>query len=191
MNPAFRFAAFAILTFATIVAGAGVMGTTRAHASPGTSLNCEVPLQVICKVGHADGIRQVIFTGDTALGPIEWVNETYTDCPTEVVVVLGGDHVLSAGPMSLQVVLCDSGLGDDRFDFKAAPRAGDDTREPAIAKTVPSAPGVALIAQEGTQVLYTINILDPCYVHFPNCNLASYECMHLGVGCPPPRSPWD
>lgn len=118
------------LGVAALVVSAGVLSPAKADAA-GTSISCVIPDLIYCTISNPDGIASVVVTGDTPFGEIDWVNKTYPGCPTQVQVILGGDHVLSAGPVTFDVTPCqgfkfkDTGRDPDwstRFDLVAEGR---------------------------------------------------------------------
>lgn len=105
-------------------------------------VSCSIPVNVICEVEDADGLQQIIVQLNTGIGPINVVNETYENCPTQATV--GWDPIVPNG--YIFVVDCDGNRremqlggdpGDDIDDLKPNPtrRPIDDvkpnpTREP-------------------------------------------------------------
>lgn len=133
MNPIIKLATTA-LGLAALVVSAGVFNPGSASAA-GTTIECTTPDLVYCTISNPDGISQVIATNHTDFGDIELVNVVSPSCPTSVDVILGGDTVLSAGPITFDVTPCSnlglkgSGNGGGRSDlgFKAPQGGGHQT----------------------------------------------------------------
>lgn len=52
------------------------------YSGPGdTTIECSVPLSVVCDVGDPDGLARIVVTMDTAQGPVQVVQEAYSSCP--------------------------------------------------------------------------------------------------------------
>jgi hypothetical protein len=98
------------LSLATLVTAAGIFGSGSAGAA-GTTIECTSPDLVYCTVSNPAGISQVVVTSHTDFGDIELVNVVSLSCAKSIDMILGGDTVLSAGPITFDVTPCAGGLG--------------------------------------------------------------------------------
>lgn len=97
------------LGMAALVVGAGLFNPGSANAA-GTTIECTSPDLVYCTVSNPAGISQVVVTSHTDFGDIVLVNVVSLSCARSIDMVLGGDTVLSAGPITFDVTPC-SGIG--------------------------------------------------------------------------------
>jgi hypothetical protein len=95
---------------AAVIAGAGIFGGGTVNAA-GTTIECESPDLVYCTVSNPAGISRIVATNHTGFGDIVLVDVVSLSCAKSIDVVLGGDTVLSAGPITFDVTPCQGVVG--------------------------------------------------------------------------------
>jgi hypothetical protein len=131
---------------------------------------------VACTYNSPYGIQSVFITNLAPGGShiVLW-NEAY-DCESPVQFSYD-----SVGPDGIfEVEECDPPVGVGGGDNGSFTSEAGPTVLPGTGKLDLTSEGQTTDAQ---------GIYSACYVDYRNCDLASYECEHLGQGCPPPSSP--
>jgi hypothetical protein len=78
MSIAFRFTGILVLALAALAAAFSTGGAKQAEAA-GETIDCEIPLAVVCEISHPNGIARVTVTVDFGpeIGKIDVVDEVF------------------------------------------------------------------------------------------------------------------
>lgn len=172
-----RFAPYlgALLLFITLM----LVRPITAHSEP--VIQCQVPLNVQCAVNETGGIARVVVKLETGLGVVEAVDNTYSGCPTQVIV--SWDPIVPNA--EIIVTPCtDPDVGsfvsfpdtnatpfiNRKLDFTSFDRDGDG--KPDIARVLPSAFSLIQVGTPATPLGITLvcNSVSACEIVAEICD---------------------
>lgn len=172
-----RFASYfgAFILFVTLL----FVKPITAHSEP--VIQCQVPLNVQCAVNETAGIARVVVKLETGLGVVEAVDNTYSGCPTQVIV--SWDPIVPNAEF-IVTPCTDPGIGsfvsfpdtdatpfiNRKLDFSAFDRDGDGRLD--VARVLPSVSSLIQVNDPGTTLDTTLvcNTVAACEIIADICD---------------------
>jgi hypothetical protein len=167
--------------FGLVMGALAFAGSADAEAATICVQGSQAGTMQTCTYSRPYGISSIFITNELPDGTqaVVW-NEAY-DCesPIEVTYVRQGPTGI------LEIEACDPPVGVGGGDNGSFVANGQPSVTPEGANT-----GTFQLTFNGqTTSPAAHGFPSACYADYRVCDLASYECEHLGQGCPPPSSP--